>query len=66
TQILKAHRGKVMTAEGVAEELFEAEHQFSQQDWAAIKKQIGTVLSKGLSMQQWQRLANQRGAYILK
>lgn len=65
-QILKGNRGKVMTAETIAEELFQPEQQFSQQDWAAIKKQIGTVLSKGLSLKQWQRMAKQRGAYVLR
>ncbi|NJM67201.1 MAG: hypothetical protein HC851_16765 [Acaryochloris sp. RU_4_1] len=65
TEVMQAHPGQVMTADSIAEELLEPEQALSQQDWSAIKKKIGTVLSKGLSLQQWQRLEGQRGAYTM-
>jgi hypothetical protein len=64
--IMQAHSGEVMTAGEVAEELYGLEYLFTEVELAAVKKQVGTVLAKGVSLGNWQRVGDQRGAYILR
>ncbi|NJK29835.1 MAG: hypothetical protein HC851_09160 [Acaryochloris sp. RU_4_1] len=64
--IMQAHSGEVMTAGEVAEELYGLEYLFTEVELAAVKKQVGTVLAKGVSLGHWQRVGDQRGAYILR
>lgn len=66
SDIMQAHQGEVMTTEGVAEELYGQEYLFSATELTAVKKQIGTVLAKGVKMKDWQRVKDRRGAYILR
>jgi hypothetical protein len=63
---MQAHSGEVMTAGEVAEELYGLEYLFTEVELAAVKKQVGTVLAKGVSLGNWQRVGDQRGAYILR
>jgi hypothetical protein len=56
-----AHPGEVMTSEAVAKEIFGS---LPSREWAAIRKRISGIFSQGLKEGKWQRVPNEKGAYI--
>jgi hypothetical protein len=56
-----SHPGEVMTSEAVAKEIFGS---LPSREWAAVRKRISGIFSQGLKEQKWQRVPNEKGAYI--
>ncbi|NJR56477.1 MAG: hypothetical protein HC768_19155 [Acaryochloris sp. CRU_2_0] len=65
SDIMQAYQGEVMTTEGIAEELYGEKNLRNGVDLTAVKKQIATVLGRAVTLGHWQRVEDQRGAYIL-
>ncbi len=61
--VMQSHPGEVMTSESVAKELFGS---LPSKQWAAVRKRISGIFSQGVQLKKWQRVANQKGAYILE
>jgi hypothetical protein len=60
--VMQAHPGEVMTSESVARIIFGS---LPSREWAAIRKRISGIFSQGVRQEKWQRLPNEKGAYIL-
>jgi hypothetical protein len=60
--VMQAHPGKVMTSEAVAQIIFGS---LPSREWAAVRKRISGIFSQGVRQKKWQRLPNEKGAYIL-
>ncbi len=61
--VMQAHPGKVMTSESVAQVIFGS---LPSREWAAARKRISGIFSQGVRQDKWQRVSNEKGAYILK
>jgi hypothetical protein len=59
---MQAHPGEVMTSETVARIIFGS---LPSRDWAAARKRISGIFSQGVRQKKWQRLPNEKGAYVL-
>ncbi|MBW4553667.1 MAG: hypothetical protein KME35_21535 [Aphanocapsa sp. GSE-SYN-MK-11-07L] len=63
SNVMQSHPGEVMTSELVAKELFGS---LPSKQWATARKRISGIFSQGVQLKKWQRVANQKGAYILE
>ncbi|MBW4549940.1 MAG: hypothetical protein KME35_02295 [Aphanocapsa sp. GSE-SYN-MK-11-07L] len=59
--VMIAHPREVMTSEAVAKEIFGA---LPSREWAAIRKRISGIFSQGVKEGKWERVPNEKGAYI--
>ena len=62
-QVLRSRRGKPMTVEAIAEELY---GELSQVDFLTAKQMVTNSLSQGGKSRPWQKVKGQRGVYVLR
>ncbi len=61
--VMLAHPRQVMTSEVVAKEIFGS---LPSREWATVRKRISGIFSQGVKEEKWQRVPNEKGAYIFQ